>query len=102
MELVPPAAGETAVAPAGAAAADVLLQDHDAQVGVALGEEERGPQAGETAADDHDVGVDVTRQGRAGPAGIVGEGLAEPPAALGTWRECRAGQVQGGLHGAKH
>jgi hypothetical protein len=46
-----------------------------------------GPEAGETASHYRDVGCDVFLQGWAVWAGLVGEGLAQPPAALGAGLE---------------
>ncbi len=43
MQLIPPAAGEAAVATAWTAAADVLFEQDDAQVRVSLGQEIGGP-----------------------------------------------------------
>ena len=93
VELVPPTAGETAVAPARSAAADVLLQDDDAEIGVGLGQEVSGPQPGESAADDHDVGVDIFGQRRAIGAVLLGQRLTQPPAALGARREGVSGEI---------
>ena len=82
-ELRPPAHHEAAVAPAGAAAAHVGLEDHDVERGVELGQPQRGPQAGEPAADDAHVRRDRPRQ-RAGRvvAGPRCERLPEPERAV--------------------
>src|SRR6185312_13144368 len=56
LELRPPREHEPAVAAAGAAAADVRLDDDDVEVGLALLQVEGRPQAGVAAADDDDVG----------------------------------------------
>ena len=88
VKLVPPTAGEAAVAPARPAAADVLLEHDHLQVGLGLGQVVSGPQAGEAAADDDNVCVDVACQGRAGSRRPLGrQCLAQPPAALGARRQ---------------
>jgi len=84
VQLVPPPAREAAVAPAGAAATDVLLEHDDSEAGVALGQEIGRPQAGEAAADDDDVSLDVLAQGRAGHRLFQAKGFPEPPAPLGS------------------
>ena len=80
---------EPAVAPARAAAADVLLEEHDVDAGVELREEPRGPHPGVAAADDHDVGRGVLDERRARLAGErrQGERLAQPPAAAFVGRD---------------
>src|SRR5947209_3049974 len=55
---------EPAVAPARAAADDVLLQHRDPKTRLALAEADRGPQPGEAAAHDAHVGDDVRLQWR--------------------------------------
>ena len=78
---VPPRRGEeAAVAPAGAAAADVLLQQRDAHRGFAGRELDRRPEPGEPPADDADVGGHVRLEGRARFAGVRAERLLEPEA----------------------
>jgi hypothetical protein len=94
VELVPPPARETPVATAGPSAADLLLEHHDAQPRVALMQEISRPEAAESPADDHDVGLDVPGEGRARHPWILRERVAEPPAALPARRERKAGQVE--------
>ena len=78
LELRPPAQHEAAVAPARAGAADVLLDQHHVRGGLQLLEPQRGPEAGEAAADDADIGCRVAFQRRR--RGAVVECLAEPVA----------------------
>ena len=92
---VPPGRGEEAtVAPAGAAAADVLLQQRDAHRGFAGRELDRRPEPGEPPADDADVGDHVRLEGRARFAGVRAEGLLEPEAP----RRARVGHRQARAH----
>src|SRR5690606_31305846 len=68
-----------AVAPRGAEARDVRLEDEHAQPGVAFREVVRGPQAREACADDDDVDLGVRVEGRGrGERGAGGEDLVEP------------------------
>ena len=67
--VLPPPVHEPAVAPARPAAADVLLEQHDARARHPLGQEVGGPHAGVSAADDRDVGVDLIRRARGAGAG---------------------------------
>src|ERR1700730_4845727 len=94
VQLIPPAAGKTTVAPARPAAADVLLEDHNAELGVGLAQEVSGPESGESAADDRYVCVDVLQQWRGRRAAFKSQRLPQPPTPLGTGRECAASQVQ--------
>jgi hypothetical protein len=78
--MAPVAVAEAAVAPARAAAALVRLEDDNVEVGVALPQRKRGPEAGVAAPDDRDVGVGVTFERRRGIAAEAGsERLLEPP-----------------------
>ncbi len=95
-ELVPPSARKPTVATARTAAADVLIQDRDPEVGIGLGEEVGGPQAGEPSADDDDIGVGVLGERRAGNARLRGQCVSQPPAQLRSGRERMAGEVQPG------
>ena len=62
-----------AVAPGGAVAGELLLQDGDPQEGLGLLQVVRGPQAGVAAADDRHVGLGGRR------AGPGGDGYADRP-----------------------
>src|SRR4029077_13221730 len=95
-ELVPPSARKPPVAPARAAATDVLLQNHDPEVGIRFGQEVGGPQTGETAADDDDVGVHVPGEGWAIGSGLRGQRLPQPPASLCPGRQRVTGEVEPG------
>ena len=64
LEVRPPGQREAAVAAAGAGAADVGLDQRDVGAGGAALELERGPQTGEAAADDADVGLGVALEAR--------------------------------------
>ena len=92
-ERAPPAVDESAVAPARAAPADVLLEQDDVQVRLRLLQEPRRPHPGVAAAQDHDVGGRC--RGRAtGRARLVsGERVVQPPAATGVRRD------RGSAHG---
>src|SRR5258708_11175578 len=81
MQLVPPAAREPAVAAARAAATDVLLENRDPEVRIALRQEPRSPETGETAADDRDVGGDVLGEWRGRRARPPPPGVAQAPPA---------------------
>src|SRR5439155_16642969 len=72
-----------AVATAGAAATDVLLQQDDVESGVELLQEPRGPHPRVAAAEDHDVGFRVGVERRTRVPGELGssERFTEPPAA---------------------
>ena len=94
MELVPPPARESPVAPARTAAADVLLEDGDAEVGVALVQEIRGPQTCESAAHDDDVCLDVLVERWALGPRVLRKRVAQPPAPLVARREGEPGQVE--------
>src|SRR5450759_2442351 len=102
LQLVPPAAGKTAVAAAGPASADVLLEDHDPEVGSDLGQEVSGPEAGESTPYDRDIGCDVLSQRGAIWAGLVSEGLAKPPASLGAGLEGVPDEIKFGRQIARH
>src|SRR6202044_3608829 len=54
---------EAAVAAGGRPARRLRLDEHHVELGVALPGEQRGPQAGETAADDRQVRAPPARQG---------------------------------------
>ena len=76
----PVAVAEAAVAAARPAAALVGLEDDDVERRLPLLQRERGPEARETAADDGDVRVRVTRERRRGLAAEAGgERLVDPP-----------------------
>src|SRR5258708_1935614 len=90
----PPPAADPAVAPARAAAADVLLEYDDPQVGLGLRQEVGGPEAREASANDDHVGGDIACQGRPIGGGLVGQGFPEPPAALGARGESVACEIQ--------
>ena len=94
MELVPPPARESPVASARTAAADVLLEDGDAEVGVALVQEIRGPQTCESAAHDDDVCLDVLVERWALGPRVLRKRVAQPPAPLVARREGEPGQVE--------
>src|SRR4051812_34351877 len=80
-ELGPPGDREAAVATAGAAAADVLLEDDDIARGLALLDADRRPEAGVAAAHDRDVGARGALERRCG--GLVrGQRLVEPEGAM--------------------
>ena len=72
---------EAAVGAAAAGADDVGLDERDAEVRVALAELVGGPEAGEPAADDADVGGHLAGQRRAQLAGVGVQRLFQPPAA---------------------
>ena len=76
-ELGRPGEQAAAVAPAGARAAQVALQDDDVELRVALLGLYRRPQAGEAAADDADVGPLRALQ-RRGQVAIAHQGLLKP------------------------
>ncbi len=80
---------EPAVATARAAAAHVLLEQHDVEVGLALFEEERAPHPRVAAADHDDVGCHVAIERGTGLARELrpGERLLEPPAPVGRTRQ---------------
>ena len=80
---------EAAVGAAAAGAADGGLEQHDAQRRLALGELVGRPEAGETAADDADVGLDLAGERRARHAGIGGQRLVQPVAARADRRHLR-------------
>src|SRR5262249_20114788 len=61
-QLRPPAEHLPRVAAASSVAADLLLEEDDRGVRRQLSEPERCPQAGEPAADDADVGIQVSGQ----------------------------------------
>ena len=84
-QVLPEAADEPAVASAGPAAADVLLEDHDVGARIELLQVEGRPQAGVAAAEDHDVGGRVAFERRRRLALELGarERLEEPPAPPG-------------------
>jgi len=69
---------KTSIGTAAAGAADIGLQDHDAQRRSALAQLICRPQAGEAAPHDAHVGRDVRVQGRTRCAGIAAQGLFEP------------------------
>src|SRR2546423_3699926 len=92
VELVPPPAREAAVAAARAAAADVLLEHRDAEVGIPFREPVGGPEPGEAAADDDDIGHGVARQRRARLRMLARERLTQPPTALSPQRQRHASQ----------
>ncbi len=71
---------EPAVAPARSAAADVALEEGDADPRRALGQLVGGPHPREPPADHADVGADASPQRGARGAGIFGERLLEPEA----------------------
>ncbi len=96
VELVPPPAREPAVAPARAAAANVLLEDHDPEVGIGFGQEVRGPQAREAATDDDDIGVGVRGELGAIRSRLRGQRLPQPPASLCSGRQRVAAEVEPG------
>ena len=81
LELVPEAVHEPAVAAARSATADVLLQEHDVQAGIAFLQEPGAPHPRVAAAEDHDVGGRVAHERRGGLSGEAGlhEGFLEPP-----------------------
>ena len=93
VDVVPGAGEHAAVGPAAAAAADVGLQQDDPQRGLALGELVGGPEAGEAAADDADIGGDVLGQAGARFAGVGPQGVVEPVAAIA---HSEPGDVGGG------
>ena len=71
---------EPAVAPAGAVAADIALEQRHARAGVGLEQVPRRPQAREAPADHHHIGVHIALQSRSG-SGLTR--LLEPPATGG-------------------
>ena len=80
-ELGPPGEHEAAVAPARAAAADVLLEHDDVAGRLALLDADRRPEAGVAAAHDRDVGAGGALERRGG--GLVRrERLVEPERAM--------------------
>ena len=83
LDVTPERVDEAAVAPAGAAARDVLLDDRDVDPRVHVREMQRGPHPRVAATEDHDVGRRVATERRRGFAGIVGERVAQPPASTG-------------------
>ena len=80
-ELRPRRREEAAVGAAAAGADDVGLDEHDAEARVALAQLVGGPEAGEAAADDADVGGRLAGQRRARRAGVGAQRLLQPPAA---------------------
>jgi hypothetical protein len=63
-QLRPPRQYEPAVAPGGAATADVLLQDRDVAAGIEALDPERRPEPDVPAADDRNVRAGVALDGR--------------------------------------
>jgi hypothetical protein len=63
-EMAPVAVAKAAVAPAWPAAALVGLEEDDVEPGLAFLQRERGPETRVPAADDRDVGLDVTFERR--------------------------------------
>ena len=92
-QVLPPPVHEPAVAPARSAAADVLLEQHDARAGHPLAEEVGGPHPRVAAADDRDLGVDLTASGGAG-AGSRSAARASRSHQL-RWRPGSAGRAVG-------
>ena len=84
LELRPQREDEAAVAPARTGAADVALQEDDVKRRLALLQCQGGPQAGQAASDDADVGPEVAVQRRPFPGRI--ERLLKPQAACGGCR----------------
>src|SRR5258706_4286548 len=76
VELVPPSAGEAAVAAARTSAADVLLQHRDPEGRVTLSKPVGGPESSESATDDDDVGGPVPRKWRTRSGVFRGKRLA--------------------------
>jgi len=71
---------EAAVAPARPPAALLGLEHDHLERRIALPQGERGPEPGESAADDRDVGLDVTLERWRGVAAeACGAGLLQPP-----------------------
>lgn len=62
-DLRPPGHDEAAIAPGGAAAADILLEEHDAGIGLQLLQGDGRPEAYETAADHQHVDRMLSFQG---------------------------------------
>ena len=87
-DLGPPREDEAAVAPGGAAAADVLLEHDDVASGVQLADADRRPEPDVAAAEDRDVGAAVALPGSARPARRRLQCRPEPPEARrsGAWR----------------
>jgi hypothetical protein len=98
-ELRPPGQRETPVAPAGAGAADIGLDDGDARARVPGPQLEGGPQSGEAASDDADVRVLRSDQARVLMRGGVGQRLREPQRAAGTAAEEAVRKGDGGCVG---
>src|SRR4029079_11763262 len=86
-ERAPPAVDESAVAPARAAATDVLLEEDDVQVRRRLLQEPRRPHPGVAATQDHDVGGGVAVERRGRLACVQGKRVVQPPAATGVHRD---------------
>ena len=83
--MIDEAVEESAIAARRTKAALVLLEYDDIHAGVALLQLPGGPQAGEAATHDRDVGGGVGGEGRGRLADefIVAECFAQPPAGLG-------------------
>ena len=76
----PVAVEKTTVSPARPCAADVRLEQRDAQVGIALVQRERRPEAGVATADDRDVGRRFSGERGSRLGAVLGrERLLEPP-----------------------
>ena len=83
LELRPPGQRHAAVAAGGAGSADVGLEQHDVGARVAAAQLERRPEAGEAAADDADLGVDLARERLRVVRRLAVERLRHPVAAAG-------------------
>ena len=84
-KLIPPSVDEPAVPSARTAAADVLLEDHDACVRHPLEELVGGPHPGVAAADDRHVAFGRAEEGSCGRRfALSAQRLAQPPAASST------------------
>src|SRR5439155_5781272 len=68
------------VAPARAATDDVLVDERDPETGLALAQTDRGPQPGEPAAHDADVGDDVGIERRTRLTRVMPQRLFQPEA----------------------
>ena len=82
---------EAAVAPAGPEAGGLRLQQHDVAFGLERLGAQRGPQAGEAAADDAQVGLRDLRQRRLRVAGPQGAKPERQRLGLGVRRPVRGG-----------
>ena len=83
LQVAPERVHEPTVAAARAAADEVLLDDRDVDPGIELLQMERAPHPRVAAAEDHDIGREVSSQRRSGLARVVGQCLSQPPATAG-------------------